>query len=512
MIPVIDLFAGPGGLGEGFSSVENSRGQRTFQIALSVEMEELAHKTLKLRSFYRQFKKSYVPDEYYEVLKGRLTLEELYNLFKTEGEIADREAWRAKLGDVDQKEVNQRIDKSLSHSKGPWVLIGGPPCQAYSLVGRSRRASDPVFEEDHKHFLYKQYLRILADHQPHVFVMENVKGILSSTIKGEKIVDRIIRDLKNPAVAIDPASKSRLSYRLYPLAEYQGALFEGEEATPSDFIIRAEQHGIPQMRHRFILLGVREDIEAKPTKLANSPDRVTMWQVIKDLPPLRSQLSKEKDSLQAWREAIRELMRRIGQNGRITQELRAQLKAATETLSANNAGAPFVPSSKKPMWQQEWFFDEKLAGVCNHQSRGHIKEDLWRYLYAACFAAVEKRSPVLSDFPVFLLPNHGNVPHREFTEDIPFADRFRVQVKDRPSTTVTSHISKDGHYFIHPDPKQCRSLTVREAARLQTFPDNYFFLGGKTSQYQQVGNAVPPLLALKIAEKVADLLERASRG
>ncbi len=138
----------------------------------------------------------------------------------------------------------------------------------------------------------------------------------------------------------------------------------------------------------------------------------------------------------------------------------------------------------------------------------HFVDDLYRYFYAACFAQAKHRSPVLRDFPADLLPDHKNAT-RALNGNTLFADRFRVQVSNRPATTVTSHISRDGHYYIHPDPTQCRSLTVREAARLQTFPDNYIFCGSRTSQYVQVGNAVPPLLANQIAAIVYDVLERA---
>jgi DNA (cytosine-5)-methyltransferase 1 len=146
-----------------------------------------------------------------------------------------------------------------------------------------------------------------------------------------------------------------------------------------------------------------------------------------------------------------------------------------------------------------------LGGVCNHETRGHIPEDLRRYFFSAVFASATDpaRSPLLQDFPSSLLPDHKNVG--EALKQTKFNDRFRVQVAGRPSTTVVSHISKDGHYYIHYDPTQCRSLTVREAARLQTFPDNYFFEGPRTEQYHQVGNAVPPLLAHQIAKIVADL-------
>jgi len=129
-----------------------------------------------------------------------------------------------------------------------------------------------------------------------------------------------------------------------------------------------------------------------------------------------------------------------------------------------------------------------------------MRSDLSRYLFVATFGAVHGRSPELRDFPEKLLPNHQNV--REAGKEKFFDDRFRVQIDTEPAATVTSHLKKDGHYFIHPDPSQCRSITVREAARIQTFPDNYFFCGPRTSQFEQVGNAVPPLLAVQLAEIV----------
>jgi DNA (cytosine-5)-methyltransferase 1 len=172
----------------------------------------------------------------------------------------------------------------------------------------------------------------------------------------------------------------------------------------------------------------------------------------------------------------------------------------------NDRGAEFIPQPPSVSYMPEWYLDERVRGVCNHASRAHIEKDLYRYFYAACYAKAQKTSPVLRDFPKDLIPNHGNAL-TAIEEGNLFEDRFRVQVSTKPATTVTSHIAKDGHYYIHPDPTQCRSMTVREAARLQTFPDNYLFTGPRTAQYTQVGNAVPPLLANQIAAIVLKLFQ-----
>lgn len=514
MIPVIDLFAGPGGLSEGFSAF-CQEGRKAFRVVLSIENDPFARETLKLRSFYRQFRQG-APDEYYDVLRGTLTPQELYRLYPDEAESADSQAWLATLGapeEVPNDEIDRRIESAIGN-EGTWVLIGGPPCQAYSLVGRSRMANEPEkYANDPKHFLYEAYLRILAAHKPPVFVLENVKGILSSKVAGELIITRILRDLEHPSEAM--ASKGArggraVSYRIFPFADYRekGLLFRKNGFTPSDYIIRCEAHGIPQARHRLILLGVRSDIDAEPQRLTVVEKQVPMWKAIRDFPKLRSKLSKSPDSPEAWAEAVKEAIAEAlaTRDGIPTDVLRMMKRMARRVDGDLGTGGEFIKTSSRPKWKRRWFHDPRLGGVCGHESRAHMASDLWRYFYAACFAKANRRSPVLTDFPLSLLPRHKNARGYDEEDDVSFADRFRVQLRNRPATTLTSHIAKDGHYFIHPDPLQCRSLTVREAARLQTFPDNYLFLGPRTSRYQQVGNAVPPLLARELAEIVYNVL------
>jgi DNA (cytosine-5)-methyltransferase 1 len=520
MIPVIDLFAGPGGLGEGFSAFRNTAGTAAFRIALSIEKDRFAHETLKLRSFYRKFSRSSVPEEYYDHLRGKIDRQQLYGRYPEQSSGAETEAWNAELGNYrvfSSAKIGQRIAGSLERAED-WVLIGGPPCQAYSTVGRSRvipvdrREGTQNYENDKRHFLYKAYLRIIAEHSPPVFVLENVKGILSAEVGGRRIIDRLLSDLRYPVLAArgeDASQNAGLEYKIYPLADYSATrgLFEkGSESEPADYIVRSEEHRIPQARHRLILVGIRSDIAARPRPLRVYRDKVPMWVAISDLPRLRSKLSNGNDSGTAWVDAIRlmannDALLETGIDDKVHKVIFAKLNRLAENMSP---GSPFLEWDRQPEFQRVWFHDPRLRGVCNHLSRAHMDSDLWRYFFLACYAAVHKKSPKLPHFPVSLLPNHDNVKEVR-GKDLIFKDRFRVQVRSKPATTVTSHMGKDGHYFIHPDPLQCRSLTVREAARLQTFPDNYFFAGPTTKQYQQVGNAVPPLLALKIAAIVFEL-------
>lgn len=511
IIPVIDLFAGPGGLGEGFSSIIDENGNNIFKIVLSIEKDTFAHQTLELRSFFRQFKKENIPDEYYQHLRGEIDRDTLFVQYKKEAKSAKEEALKIELG---KPEFENIIDKKITEALNGalnWLLIGGPPCQAYSLVGRSRKQQkDGLDEGDEKVYLYRAYYRILAKFNPPVFIMENVKGLLSSKVKGKEdlLFNQILADLKDPAKAYKELNGKAIKhsgnkgYRIYSLVTLPSndRLFEDEPIFESkDFIIKCEEYGIPQQRHRVILLGVREDIVLRP-EILEKKQKINIESVINGLPRLRSGLSKQNDSKENWKKVINE----FSENGyldKIDQDVLNEIVNVTPniTLPQKDRGNEFLEYKTETAYERRWFLDERINGICNHSTRAHIKDDLYRYLFAACYSKVKGQSPKLEQFPKKLLPKHKNAKTGKFE------DRFRVQIYGEPARTITSHISKDGHYYIHPDATQCRSLTVREAARIQTFPDNYFFCGPRTSQYHQVGNAVPPLLAKKIAEIIFKL-------
>jgi len=514
-IPVIDLFAGPGGLGEGFSSSFSPDGKPNFRLVLSIEKDLYAHSTLELRAFFRQFERGAAPEEYYSYLKGKISRGNLFQNYPEQARTASQLAWHAELGNehFPPEIIDARIKEALKGSE-TWVLIGGPPCQAYSTIGRSRMrpGKHEAFENDKRPFLYKEYLRILAVHSPPVFIMENVRGILSSRINGQNIFERILDDLQEPeSASIAPMPELRLRgrpvrYRVFSLTQSSDVQRPGREQ--NHFVIEAERHGVPQNRHRVIVLGIREDLKVIPKILQELETRPSMWDVLSDLPRLRSCLSRERDSGESWISAIQAILECSWFNHKCFDEsLRKKIAEVIQNLDATlSSGGQFLPGTGKPKYRPDWFCDERLKGVCNHSSRYHMRDDLHRYLFASCFVQMNNRSPLLKDFPEEILPQHKNVGIAIQSRTRHFSDRFRVQVQAEPATTITSHMTKDGHYFIHPDPLQCRSLTVREAARLQTFPDNYFFEGSRTQQYVQVGNAVPPLLAKSIAEIVYDII------
>lgn len=495
-IKIVDLFAGPGGLGEGFSSVV-SGSSPAFKIVASVEKEASAHKTLTLRAFVRQFKKQDIPREYYQYIKGSVGIDLLKEKYKKEWQAAQNETLGGPtaLGE-DNDVIHEAISRALGSNIDPWVLIGGPPCQAYSLVGRARNknSSSYVAEKDERHFLYKEYLEIIKKFKPTVFVMENVKGILSSSPSGKPIFEQILNDLKNRG--------KELNYNIYSLSNLPRSqdLFEPIYES-KDFTIKSENYGIPQARHRVILLGVRADIDINPSDvILEKSEVVNVEQALVCMPKLRSGLSKEKDTFDNWEKIVRrahkEALSLLG-------DKTAKLTSAKLPKSRGKAfvGKKNTLSRALPGELKEWLFDKNLGGIIQHETRGHMSSDLARYVYVSLFGKYKKRSPIISEFPKHLLPNHKNIHSGKFV------DRFKSQLAGLPSKTITSHISKDSHAFIHFDPVQSRGLTVREAARLQTFPENYFFEGNRTQQYVQVGNAVPPYLANKIALKVKKILD-----
>ncbi|MCG2839953.1 DNA cytosine methyltransferase [Sandaracinobacter sp. RS1-74] len=502
--PVIDLFAGPGGLGEGFASALAPDGKPRFRSVVSIEKDDFSHQTLLLRHFFRHFSSGEAPDEYYDFLARRISLNELFASYPDAHADAQQSALKITLGPDSDSTVRRVIRDRLAGAE-KWALVGGPPCQAYSLVGRSRMMGKPDFERDERHTLYLEYLRIIVDHRPPVFVMENVKGLLSATIEGKSAINRIVADLSQPGRAIHGAPGD-LTYKLYSLSEQDMA--EGE-VDPRLFIVRAEEHGIPQARHRMFIVGIRGDLPVRPGILKKL-DSPTVKDTISSLPSIRSGLSRGKDTYAAWMEEIRSIsdmnIRRQLNGARYAGDVASNLslESLADMRSPQMSASDHYPLRKPNHPVLSSLYDDRLPVLTSHEARGHMASDLRRYLFAATFAQETGQSPKLADFPATLLPNHKNVELGRTGKM--FSDRFRVQLADQVSTTITSHISKDGHYFIHYDPAQCRSLTVREAARLQTFPDNYFFAGPRTAQYHQVGNAVPPQLARQIAEIVAEVL------
>ena len=438
----IDLFAGCGGLSEGFK-------RAGFDTIAQVEMDRWACETLTTRHLYYELKQIGKGYLYRKYLMEKVPREDILNGFPELKESISHRVIQATLGEDGTGRIFDKIESSKKfHGTSKFhVLIGGPPCQPYSLAGRAR---DPFrMENDGRHYLYKYYLEILERLQPDFFVYENVPGLFTARAGGIEIFIRILDDFSslNPPYEITP-----------PLEQ----IYED----PCSYTLDSADFYIPQSRKRLILIGYKRSLELKNpeikeifTKLQKQALRnkedgyLTVVDAIGDLPPL-----KPGEGSDGW-------------------------------------FAPYNRHTDLKYYQVKMRKDS--PGILNHRARTHMKSDLERYKFFIEHYRNGNGAATLNDLikeRPELIPNHRHLDK--------FLDRFKVQWWDRPSSTITAHICKDGHYYIHPDTRQCRSFTVREAARCQSFADNFKFEGPRTEQFKQVGNAVPPLLARTIAQHI----------
>ncbi len=400
----IDVFAGASGLSEGFV-------RAGFNPIAHVEMNKDACDTIRTRAIFHYLSTQNNLKPYYEYLKGNITKEELSSLVPSE--ILDS-VINAEISDDTIDEIFQRI-KALSGKHKIDMIIGGPPCQAYSLLGRHRKE----MEDDPRTLLYLQYGRFLQEFKPKVFVFENVPGLLSSK-KGEHFANL-------------QAYFKTLGYNIH----YQ--------------ILDSSSFGVVQARKRIIIVGWKQGQDYGFPNLERQKLAFCVNDVLEDLPSLTP---GESIKVAAYTKPLNEYLRITGIRGNVDF-------------------------------------------VTQHISRPHNSNDLEIYKYAIAKWTNEAVRLKYSDLPKTMQTQ---------TNTLSFLDRFKVVNGTGISHTVVAHIAKDGHYYIHPDSTQCRSISVREAARIQSFPDDFYFEGSRSAAFKQIGNAVPPLMAYAIAQKMKELL------
>jgi len=444
----IDLFAGCGGLSEGFK-------QAGFDIIAQVEMDKWACETLKTRHLYYGLKKICKGYLYRIYLQEKLRKENILNKHLDLRESITNKVIQAVLGEDKMNNLLQKIESSAKfHGNTKFhVLLGGPPCQPYSLAGRAR---DPFrMEKDKRHFLYKHYLEIIEHLQPDIFIYENVPGLFTAKAGSRHIFIKLLRDFSslNPPYEITPPWK-----QIYN--------------DPCSYILDSADFFVPQSRKRLILIGYKKSLENK------NPE-------IKDI---FSKLQKQ--------------VQRNRKKGRFTiDDAIGDLPPLKPGEGNNGWYGPYNCKSELKYYQIEMRRDS--LGILNHKARTHMESDLERYKF---FIEHHKNGNGAASLNDLIRERPDLIPeHRHLDK---FLDRFKVQWWNRPSSTITAHICKDGHYYIHPDIHQCRSFTVREAARCQSFPDNFKFEGPRTEQFKQVGNAVPPILAEVIAASIIRELQK----
>lgn len=394
----IDLFAGCGGFSEGFY-------QEKFNSLLHVDFDQAACDTLKERMSYYKYPK-----------------EEIDN--------------RVLCGDLTSNLVHKQIDMVINNQEVD-VIVGGPPCQAFSTVGR---AQDPnSMRNDPRNYLFKTYLEILEKYKPKVFVFENVSGLLSAKPNGKLIFPEIIREMS----------------KYYDVCDDKETI-----------LLNSVHYGVPQIRKRVIIIGVRKDLKFKAKDVYNNI--------------VKTHFSPEMEA----KKATRNLQKYVS------------IKDAISDLPKLFPGEGENKLKFKPVKINDYLKkirESNFDMLYNHEARNHNEADRKRY---KLLSKNEWQLKHLAEFNPELV--HHDPKH--------FGNRYTVQKNNLPGTTVVAHLYKDGNLFIHPDHKQERTFTVREAARVQSFPDDFIFMGSRTNQFKQVGNAVPPLMARQIAKAIKSFL------
>lgn len=411
----IDLFAGAGGLSEGFI-------RAGFKPIAHVEMEAAACFTLKTRASYHFLKSKRKLQIYYSYQKGDINRKQLYSHIP---EALIKTIIHEKINRTSLPDIFQQIDGILkeTNKKSVDVIIGGPPCQAYSLANQS--TTDEKLKEDERNYLYKDYAKFLIKYKPKLFLFENVPGLY--TANGGLYYKNLKKYFKS------------IGYHL-----------DAKTMNAADF-------GVLQRRERVILIGWKKGLKFNYPQFKKVKNIWKVKDLFEDLPRLNP-----------------------GDNKMVDKYIKEEANKYLKRFAIRNG----------------------VAFVTHSIARPHNEKDLKIYELA------------IKNLEYGIRLKNDKIPQEMRTQEnvLSFLDRFKVVNENDPfSHTMIAHIAKDGHHYIHPDKEQLRSLSIREAARIQSFPDDYFFEGSKEKQirtpaFRQIGNAVPPLMAEKIAKAIKSQL------
>jgi DNA (cytosine-5)-methyltransferase 1 len=396
---IIDIFAGCGGLAEGFLKTGN------YKTLATVDWDKSTVDNIRNRFRTRwDYENAEEINLYFDIQR----VDELFEGYNCV-EYGTSPGLDALVGEAN-------VD----------IIIGGPPCQAYSLAGRIRDGNG--MHDDYRNYLFESYVKVVDHYKPKLFVFENVQGILSAKPGGTKITERIRADFK------------AIGYSIYENLK--------------EAMVNTADFGVPQVRKRLIILGLKDKEFDKPQ------DKLTNF--------YKNILPQFKEPVKTVRDAIKDLPKIYP-----TEEFRYLGKKYSHKIINDTS-------------------------VANHIPRYHSQRDQIIFSELAVdFKNGRKKYPDANSLIRL---------YEERTGRTTSVHKYHVLEWDKPSNTIPAHLYKDGLRHIHPDNKQARSITVREAARIQTFDDNYTFIGSMGNQYKMIGNAVPPRLAEHIGNAIFQFL------